>query len=136
MTHAQRKYLKKWLTGIGIMLYCVILMILVVTGSNGIDICLWIGLAMIIIPCVPLVFILLSVPFATIIWHWRLMGECQNEWESNLLNQWWLWIYRSDSWVEYITELIYEEYQGDKELREYAVNFALRLDEVKKPKWL
>lgn len=130
MNKMQREYLKKWLIGIAILVGIVLLIACAFFGSP------WHYLPL--VACLGLVVFLFGSlivgAIGTMIWHWRLMGECKNAWECDLLDHWWFWIYRSDKWESYIIDLIHEEYGAHSNIEQEALNFYNRLREVKKPR--
>lgn len=135
MTTAQREYLKKWLKGLGIAAYCITCITFSAIGAINDNWLIWIGLGMLGVPAASIAFASIYVPIATMVWHWRLMGECKTDWEARTLNHWWFWMQRSDSWAEYLTEEI-EDYYEEKEVRQRHFDFLYRLENVKKPSWL
>lgn len=135
MTTAQKEYLKKWLTGLAIAAYVFTIIIFTAIGAPNGTWPMWVALGMMLVPVAAIAFMTFYVPIATMVWHWRLMGECKNDWEARTLKHWWFWIQRSDSWVEYLTEVI-EEYYEEEEDRQMRLDFLHRLENVKKPSWL
>lgn len=135
MTTAQREYLKKRLKGLGIVAHCITIIVLVAIGAPNGTWPMWVALGMLGVPAVFIAFASIYVPIATAVWHWRMMGECHTEVESNILNQWWFFIVRSDSWVNYLTEEI-EDYDAELNTKQFYLDFLHRLENVKKPKWL
>ena len=137
MTIAQKQYLKKWIITIGFFLYCIALLIFLFIGSETNNWMMWVGCGMLIAPAVPIAFAAFYIPIATIVWHWRLMGECTTDWETETLQRWWFFIRRSDTWKEYISEDIHENF-SEEETEQYnkLVDFMYRLKSIKKPRWL
>lgn len=135
MTTAQKEYLKKWLNGLAIAAYVFTIIVLTAIGAPNGTWPMWVALGMLSVPVAAIAFVAFYVPIATMVWHWRLMGECKNDWEARTLKHWWFWIQRSDSWVEYLTEEI-EEYYEEEEDRQMRLDFLHRLENVKKPRWL
>ena len=134
MTTAQKEYLKKWLNGLAIAAYVFTIIVLTAIGVPNGTWPMWVALGMMLVPAAAIAFMTLYVPIATMVWHWRLMCECKNNWEARILKRWWFWIQRSDSWVEYLTESIEEYYE--EEDRQMQLDFLHRLENVKKPSWL
>ena len=135
MTTAQKEYLKKLLKGLAIAAYCFTTIVLTAIGVPNGTWPMWVALGMMLVPAAAIAFVSFYVPIATLVWHWRLMGECKNDWEARTFNRWWFWIQRSDSWVKYLTEEI-EEYYEEEENRQMRLDFLHRLESVKKPSWL
>lgn len=135
MTIAQKEYLKKMTKVLAITAYVIAILIFIIIGAPNRTWCLWVGLGLIALPAVFVVFALIYVPIAMVIWHWRLMGECKTELEAIILERWWFWVRRSDTWADYLTEEI-EEDDCDKAIKQMYLEFLHRLKNVKKPKWL
>ena len=76
MTKMQKAYVVKGLKVVGIILYCIAIMVFTIAGSTTGHWIRWVGLAMIIALTLPIAFATLYIPIATAIWHWRLMGIC------------------------------------------------------------
>lgn len=135
MTTAQKEYLTKRLKIVGVIAYVIALLVFTILGAETHNWMMWVGCAMILLPSVPIAFYTLYMPIGATIWHWRLMGECHTEWEAKVLNQWWFFIYRSESWPNYISEWIWENYPGEeeREVRYKLFDFMYRLEKVKKP---
>lgn len=137
MTHAQKEYLLKGAKFFGIFLYCTLIIVFAIAGSETQNWMMWVGLAMLGVPCVFIVFALIYVPVATAVWHWRLMGICEEEWQSDLLAQWWFWMYRSEKWFSYLSAEIYENLTEENQAeKQKQLDFLYALNRVKKPKWL
>lgn len=132
MTNAQKEFIKRIVTIVGIVLYFIFI---IVCGCIG-NIWARIAFGVAIATLVPMVGYIAYINIAKFIWHWRLMGECKNDFETKLLNHWWFWMTRSDSWHRYIQELIYDEYGEDDETRAKVLEFYVRCIEVNKPKGL
>ncbi len=138
MTKMQKDYIAKWLKVVGIILYCVATIVFMIAGGETRHWIMWVGLVMLAVPSAFIIFACAYVPFATMVWHWRLMGECKTEWESETLQRWWFWMYRSERWQDYLWQEVAEEYPEDTDYdeRRKMGEFIFRLAEVKKPRWL
>lgn len=137
MTHAQKEYLLKGAKLFGILLYCALIIVFAVAGSETQNWMMWVGLAMLGVPCVFIAFAVIYVPIATAIWHWRLMGICEEEWQSDLLAQWWFWMHRSEEWFNYLLTEVHEEWTEENHAEmQRRYDFLYELNRVKKPKWL
>lgn len=131
MNKMQKEYLKKLFIGIGLFLWAVAIIVSATLGEPW----HWFAIGSTSVIAIPMLFIILYVPIATQVWHWRLMGICNAETEEELLRDWWFWIRRSDTWADYIAQDILENYT-DTSSKTEAEDFLRRLAEVKKPKWL
>ncbi len=135
MTKMQKAYVTKGLKVIGIILYCIATMVFIIAGSETKHWIMWVGLAMFIAPVIPIAFATFYIPIATTVWHWRLMGVCEEEWQAQLLSKWWFYINRSEKWCKYLKEEIEDNYH-DEVAKQTAIDFLHALARVKKPKWL
>ena len=135
MTKMQKDHLKKTLKIIGAILYCITCLTFAVIGSETQNWMLWVSLAMTCVLAVPIAFMMVYVPIATAVWHWRLMGACDEEWQAQLLSKWWFFISRSEKWCKYLKEEIEDNYH-DEVVKQTAIDFLHALARVKKPKWL
>ena len=124
MTKMQKAYMTKGLKAVGIILYCIATMVFIIAGSETHQWIRWVGLAM------------LYIPIAMAVWHWRLMGICEEEWQSKLLSHWWFWMYRSDGWFDYLKEEIEDDFDDDENAKQKATDFLHALARVKKPRLL
>lgn len=132
MSNMQREWLKKIFSIVGIFAYLAFEMMTIVLGGGW----LYAGLIGGLLVLIPLLFIILYVPIASIIWHWRLMGICENDWEENTLNCWWRFIgYWCGDWENLIPQMIEEDYDDEYNKNE-AKKFFERIKAVKKPRWL
>ena len=136
MTHAQKEYLLKGVKFFGIFLYCILTIVFTVAGSETQNWMMWVGLTMLVAPCVFIAFLLIYVPIATAVWHWRLMGICEEEWQSKLLSRWWFWMYRSEKWFDYLKGEIEDDFGDDESVKQKATDFLHALARVKKPRLL
>lgn len=119
MSNAQKDYLKKWAIGIGFVLALALLFTALVVGG------IWaiIGLVFVGLLACSCVGILLVSAIGTLIWHWRLMGVCENEWEEQMLRYWWRWMgYWGGCWEDLIAQMIAEKYEQDTE------DYVLRME--------
>lgn len=131
MSDAQKKYLKEWAIALGCILIPVLLIILGVLGSPW-D---WIAFGIISIVVLGCIGLLIIEAIGSMIWHWRLMGECKTEWETNTLSWWWPFMnYHSGNWLEFIPRMIDEEYT-DEYTRQEAIKLFERFKAVQPPKW-
>lgn len=136
MTKMQKAYVAKGLKVVGIILYCIAAMVFTVAGSETKHWIMWVGFAMIIAPVVSIAFAMLYISIATAVWHWRLMGICEEEWQSKLLSHWWFWMYRSEKWFDYLKEEIEDDFGDDESVKQKATDFLHALARVKKPRLL
>lgn len=137
MTKMQKAYITKGFKVVGVILYCIAMVAFTIMGCETQHWIRWVGFSMILIPAaVLLAFVLLYIPIATAVWHWRLMGICEEEWQSKLLSNWWFWIRRSDEWFCYLRGEIEESFGDDGDAKQIAIDFLYALARVKKPKLL
>ena len=128
----QREWLKRVLFFVGMFAYLAFEMMTIVLGGRW----LYVGLIGGLVILVPLLFILVYVPIASIIWYWRLMGICENDWEENTLRFWWRFIgYWCGDWESLIPQIIEEDYDDEYNKNEAKKLFE-RIKAVKKPRWL
>lgn len=135
MTIAQKEYLKKKLNVLAIIAYVITVITLTAIGAPNGTWPMWVTLGMVGVPAVTIACASIYVPIATMVWHWRMMGECHTETESKILDRWWFFIVRSDSWVDYLTEEI-EDYDVEPSVKQFYLDFLHRLENVEKPKLL
>ena len=136
MTKMQKAYVAKRLKVVGIILYCIAIMVFTIAGSTTGHWIMWVGLAMLGAPTIPIAFAMLYIPIASVVWHWRLLGICEEEWQSKLLSHWGLWMYRSEKWFDYLKEEIEDAFGDDENVKQKATDFLYALARVKKPKLL
>lgn len=136
MTHAQKEYLLKGAKIFGIFLYCLLILLFAIAGSETQNWMMWVSLAMFAAPAALIAFATLYIPIATAVWHWRLMGICEEEWQSKLLSHWWFWMCRSEKWFDYLKEDIEDDFGNDESAKQKATDFLYALKRVKKPKLL
>ena len=133
MSNAQKEYLKKWAIGIG----CVLTLALLFTSLAIGGIWATIGLVVVSLIVLGCVGVLLATAIGTLIWHWRLMGVCENEWEEHMLAYWWRWMgYWGGDWEELIAQIIAEDYEQNTQ--DYVLRMELydKFRAVKAPKVL
>ena len=134
MSNAQKDYLKKWAIGIGFVLALALLFTALVAGG------VWaiIGLVFVGLLACSCIGILLATAIASLIWHWRLMGVCENEWEELMLKKWWRYMnYWGGCWEDLIPRMIEED--TDEELgieRKQQMELFERFKAVKVPRVL
>ena len=134
MTNAQREWLKGKLKWFAFITCCVTAVVCAALG-NLVPWLPWVSIAMMGLLVLPIAFAMFYIPIALAVWHWRLLGVCENENEKNLLNAYWFWIYRSESWAQYLTEDVCDRYE-EGEHRQILLNFINKLAAVPKPRWL
>ena len=135
MTTMQKNCLKKTLEVLGAIAYGIVAIVFAALG----DILYWapwVSLAMIGLVALPIAFAIIYIPMATAVWHWRLMGICEEEWQSKLLSRWWFWMYRSEKWFNYLKEEIEDDFGDNEKAKQKATDFLYALARVKKPKLL
>jgi NADH:ubiquinone oxidoreductase subunit K len=134
MSNTQRNYLKKWAIAIGNILILAFLITCIVLGRPW----QWIALGVAVIIVVACVAVLVSLGVGTIVWHWRLMGECKTKWEEEMLAYWWIFMnYHSGNWEELIPRMIEEDTDGESDIqRKYQMELFERFKAVKAPKVL
>lgn len=134
MSNTQRNYLKKWAIAIGYILILAFLTTCIVLGRPW----QWIALGVVVTIVVACVAMLVSLGIGTIVWHWRLMGECKTEWEEEMLAYWWRFMnYHSGNWEELIPCMIEED--TDEEIgieRKQQMELFERFKAVKAPRVL
>lgn len=134
MSNAQKDYLKKWAIALGCILILGLLITCLVLGEPW-D---WIAFGVAVVVFGACVAVLISIAIGSLIWHWRLMGVCENEWEEEMLAYWWRWMnYWGGCWEELIPRLIEEE--TDEELgieRTSQMELFERFKAVKAPRVL
>lgn len=132
MTTMQKNHLKKVLKVFGALAYGIIAITFIAAGEPW----HWITLAMTGLVALPIAVAMVYLPIAGAVWHWRLMGICEEEWQSNLLSCWWFWISRSENWFDYLKKEIESDFGDDEKAKRQAIDFLYALARVKKPRWL
>ena len=135
MTTMQRNCLKKTLAVLGAITYGIVAIVFAAL-SDVLYWAPWVSIAMTGLVAVPIAFAIIYVPIATAVWHWRLMGICEEEWQSKLLSSWWFWMYRNENWFCYLQEDITYNFSNDEKAKQKATDFLYALARVKKPKLL
>lgn len=133
MTNAQKDYLKKWALALGISLGVVLLITFIVLGNPW----HWITFGVVAFTVVAIVVALVINAIGSFIWHWRLMGVCENEWEEHMLKYWWRYMnYWGGCWEDLIAQMIAEDYEQDTE--DYVLRMELydKFRAVKAPRVL
>lgn len=135
MSNAQKNYLKKWAVVLGCVLILGLLITCLVLGEPW-D---WIAFGVAVAVTVACVAVLVIGVIGSMIWHWRLMGECKTEWEEEMLAYWWRWMNycHIGNWEEFIPRMIEEE--TDEELgieRKQQMELFERFKAVKAPRVL
>lgn len=134
MSNTQRNYLKKWAIAIGYILILAFLITCIVLGDPW----HWIALVVAVAIVVACVVMLASLGIGTLVWHWRLMGECKTKWEEEMLAYWWIFMnYHGGNWEEYIPRMIEEDTDGESDIqRKYQMELFERFKAVKAPRVL
>lgn len=118
MSNAQKNYLKKWAIALGCTLILGLLITCLVLGEPW-D---WIAFGVVVAALVTCVAVLVIEAIASLIWHWRLMGVCESEWEEEMLAHWWRYMnYWGGCWEDLIPKMIAEYYEPD------SVEYILRM---------
>ena len=132
MTNAQKNYLKKWAIALSCILIFGLLITCIVLGEPW-D---WIAFGVTVAVLVACVAVVLIEVIGSMIWHWRLMGECKNEWEEDMLAYWWRFMnYHSGNWEEFIPCMIEEDTNEDFGERKRQTDLFKRFKTVRPPKW-
>jgi hypothetical protein len=134
MTDAQREWLKGKLKWFAFIAYCIVAVVCAALG-NLVPTLPYVSVAMMGALILPIAFATVYIPIALAVWHWRLLGVCANENEKNLLDAYWFWIYRSENWLQYLTEDVCDRYE-EGEQRQILLGFIDKLSKVRKPRWL
>lgn len=133
MSNAQKNYLKKWAIALGI-IFSVALMIACLVIGNPWDM---IASAIVCLGGLVLIAVMMAGIIGSMIWHWRLMGVCENDWEEHMLKYWWRFMnYWGGDWEELIAQMIAEDYEQDSE--DYVLRMELydKFRAVKAPRVL
>ena len=134
MSNAQKNYLKKWAIALGCILIVGLLITCLILGEPW-D---WIAFGVAVAVLVACVAVLVIEVIASLIWHWRLMGACESEWEEEMLAYWWRFMnYWGGNWEELIPCMIEED--TDEELgieRKQQMELFERFKVVKAPRVL
>ena len=131
MSNAQKNYLKNWAIVFGCVLILGLLITCIVLGEPW-D---WIVLGVTVAVLVVCFAVLILEAVGSMIWHWRLMGECKTEWEEDTLRWWWRFMnYHCGNWEQFIPRMIDEEYK-DEHNRQKAIALFKRFKAVQPPKW-
>ena len=133
MTNAQKDYLRKWAINIGLVIILALLFTALIVGG------VWriIGLVLVGLVVCGCVGTIVAVAIGSLIWHWRLMGVCENEWEEQMLRYWWQYMnFWGGCWEDLIAQMIAENYEQDTE--DYVLRMELydKFREVKAPRVL
>lgn len=132
MSNAQKNYLKKWAIALGCILILGLLITCLVLGEPW----EWVAFGVAVAVLVACVAVVVIEVIGSIIWYWRLMGECKTEWEEEMLAYWWRFMnYHSGCWEELIPRMIDEEYK-DEYTRQKAIALFKRFKAVKAPRVL
>lgn len=134
MSNAQKDYLKKWAIVLGV-IFGIVLMITCIILGHPFD---FIALGAIGCVCLVCIATVIVEIIGSMIWHWRLMGECKTKWEAEMLAYWWRFMnYHSGNWEELIPCMI--EAETDEKLgteREQQMELFERFKAVKAPRVL
>ena len=134
MSNAQKNYLKKWAIALGCILILGLLITCIALGNPW----HWIAFGVAVVIIVAYIAVLVSLVIGSMVWHWRLMGECKTEWEAEMLAYWWRFMnYHSGNWEELIPRMIEED--TDEEIgieRKQQMELFERFRAVKAPKVL
>lgn len=134
MSHAQKEYLKKWIIAIVVAIFVALMIVCIYLGDPW----QWVPLVLVGGMGVAFIITLAVNVVASMVWHWRLMGVCENEWETAILQYWWRWMnyWGYGSWEEIISEFIAEKYDPSSE--DYLLRQALleKFKAVKAPRVL
>lgn len=118
MSDAQKNYLKKWALALGVIFSVVLLVTFLILG-HPFD---WITLGVLGCVCLACIASVIVGVFASLIWHWRLMGACESEWEEEMLAHWWRYMnYWGGCWEDLIPKMIAEYHEPD------SVEYILRM---------
>ena len=132
MNNMQKEWLKKVLLFVGAIAFVVFELATLFLGEAWLIVGLVVGLGVLI----PLLAVIIYVPIASLVWYWRLMGICRNDWEENTLRFWWRFIgYWCGDWENLIPQMIEEDYDDEYNKNEAKKLFE-RIKAVNKPKWL
>ena len=108
MSNAQKDYLKKWAIGLAIFAFFALMIAFVIIGEPW----HWITCGMMAVVIVIFFVALVINAIGSFIWHWRLMGVCENEWEEHMLKKWWRYMnYWGGCWEDLIAQMIAEKYE-------------------------
>lgn len=119
MSNAQKQYLKKWAIALGVILGVVLMATFVVLGEPW----LWITFGIATLALVTIIVRFVVEAIGSLIWHWRLMGVCENEWEEHMLKKWWRYMnYWGGCWEDLIAQWIAEDYEQDTQ------DYVLRME--------
>jgi hypothetical protein len=119
MSNAQKNYLKKWATTLGIILSIVLIVTFIALGDPW----HWISLGIAVLALVAIVVGFIATAIASLIWHWRLMGVCENEWEEHMLKKWGRYMnYWGGCWEDLIPRWIAEDYEQNTQ------DYVLRME--------
>lgn len=133
MNKMQKEYMMKWLKGLAVAGWIVLCLISAIMGEPW----LWFAIGSMVVVCVPIAFAMIYIPIATQVWYWRLMGICEEEWQSDLLARWWFWMRRCENWFSSLATDIYEDWtEENQEEKQKQLDFLYALNRVKKPKLL
>ena len=130
MNNMQKEWLKNGAFILGSIIYVILMLTFLFLGGNW----LYWGAIMAFIIFIPMFVYTVYLPFARMVWYWRLMGACITDEDEELLQTWRFFIKRSECWADYLWEEIQK--MENEELREGAEDLRTRLMCVKKPKWI
>lgn len=133
MSNAQKNYLKKWAIALG----CILLLGLFITCLVVGEPWEWIAVGVTVAIVVVCIVVIAIEVIGSMIWHWRLMGECKTQWEEEMLAYWWRFMnYHSGNWETLIPRMIEED--TDEELgieRKYQTELFERFKAIQPPRW-
>lgn len=134
MSDTQRNYLKKWAIALGYILILGFLITCIVLGDPW----EWIAFGVAVVILVACIAVVVIAIVGSMVWHWRLMGECKTKWEEEMLAYWWRFMnYHSGNWEELIPCMI--EAETDEKLgteRTQQMELFERFKAVKAPRVL
>ena len=119
MTNAQKDYLKKWAIAFAVIAVFALMIMFICLGEPW----HWITLGIMVLLTAVFVVALVTNAIASLIWHWRLMGVCDNEWEEHMLKKWWRYMnYWGGCWEDLIPQWIAEDYEQNSQ------DYVLRME--------
>lgn len=134
MSNAQKNYLKKWALVLGVISGVVLMITFIALGEPW----HWITFGVVVLALVAFLAGLVATVIASLVWHWRLMGVCENQWEEAMLAYWWRYMnYWGGCWEDLIPRIIEED--TDEELgieRKQQMELFERFKAVKAPRVL
>ena len=119
MSNAQKDYLKKWAIVFAISTVFALMIMFICLGEPW----HWITLGIMVLLITVFVVALAINAIGSLIWHWRLMGVCENEWEEYILKKWWRYMnYWGGCWEDLIPQWIAEDYEQNTQ------DYVLRME--------